>query len=66
MQYSLTKIIQMKKHENLLTSEDNRVEAVISGQRHYKSHILITKPSTIKKVRQIILHYTRKRQKNTT
>jgi len=46
-------------------SEDNRVEAFISGLRHYRSHFLITKPSTMEEVRQIVVHITRKRQWNT-
>ena len=50
----------------LSMNEDNRVEAFISGLRHYRSHFLITKPSTMEEVRQIVLHITRKMQWNTS
>ena len=50
--------------QNLMMSEDNRVEAFISGLRHYRSHFLITRPSTMEEVRQTVLHITRKRQWN--
>ena len=45
-----------------LMGKDNRVEAFISGLRHYRSQFLISRPFTMEEVRQIVLHITRKRQ----
>ena len=45
-------------HENI------RVEIFISGLRHYRSHFLITNPSTMEEVKRIVQTITKKKQWN--
>src|SRR5436190_21816642 len=45
-------------HENI------RVETFISGLRHYRSHFLITNPSTMEEVKRIVQTITKKKQWN--
>jgi len=46
----------------LLLNEESRVDAFIKGLRskQYRSHFLITKPSTMEEVRRTVIHITRK------
>ena len=48
----------------LLLNEESRVDAFIKGLRskQYRSHFLITKPSTMEEVRRTVIHITRKGQ----
>ena len=48
--------------ERLAMHETTRVETFISGLRHYRSHFLITDPSSIEDVRRIVQSITRKKQ----
>jgi len=55
----------IKEESNkLLLNEESRVDAFIKGLRskQYRSHFLITKPSTMKEVRRTVIHITRKGQ----
>ena len=55
----------IKEESNkLILNEKSRVDAFIKGLRskQYKSHFLITKPSTMEEVRRSVIHITRKGQ----
>ena len=55
----------IKEESNkLLLNEESRVDAFIKGLRskQYRSHFLITKPSTMEEVRRTVIHITRKGQ----
>ena len=53
-----------KEYEKLSMYENIRVETFISGLRHYRSHFLITNPSTMEEVKRIVQTITKKKQWN--
>jgi RNase H-like domain found in reverse transcriptase/Reverse transcriptase (RNA-dependent DNA polymerase)/Integrase zinc binding domain/Integrase core domain/gag-polyprotein putative aspartyl protease/Retrotransposon gag protein len=53
-----------EESEKLSMHEHIRVETFISGLRHYRSHFLITNPSTMEEVKRIVQTITKKKQWN--
>ena len=57
-QFISEETVKLSMHENI------RVETFISGLRHYRSHFLITNPSTMEEVKRIVQTITKKKQWN--
>ena len=54
-QFISEETVKLSMHENI------RVETFISGLRHYRSHFLITDPSTMEEVKRTVQTITKKK-----